>query len=328
MPKKRGGHIKKLFLFTLVYLAAAILIMATFREDWVTSLRGIIASSRDFFDLLRHWVIYIGLAAAVLIVSVGLKTMKLRIENIVFAVLVCALFPSAFSLIKTTLPHIIPFFADPYLANFDNWLHFGVDPWRIAYKVSDYLPHEFVILSYTLVWGIQALFFPIFLAAADGDGARVRQYLILYVVAWVGIGNIGALAGMSVGPVYYDRLLGGDRFAELTQALQETGVTQSAIGQIQQNLWMLYKEQSQSIVSGISAFPSVHVSVTVVTALYMFERSKWLFAPAAVFYLSVLFISVFSGYHYAIDGYFSTAVIVGLWAWMRRATNVEKQGVF
>ena len=310
---------KKLFLFTIVYLAGAILIMAVFREDWVTLLTGIITTSRGFIDLLSNWVIYIVLAAGVMIASVGLKTMKLRIESIVFAVMVCLLFPSAFSLIKTSLPYIIPFYADPYLAGFDNWLHFGQDPWQITHTIAKYVPYKWAISSYIMVWGIPALFFPVILAATDGDHMRIRRYLILYLVAWVAIGNVGALAGMSVGPVYYDRLLGGARFADLAQALQNAGVADTVFGEIQKNLWSIYEQESQSIGSGISAFPSVHVSVAVVTALYMAERSRWFALPALAFFLMVLFISIFSGYHYAIDGYFSTAVIVGLWAWLRRA---------
>lgn len=61
---------------------------------------------------------------------------------------------------------------------------------------------------------------------------------------------------------------------------------------------------------GISAFPSMHVAIAALTALYLTERSRWL-APVGVVFLGVIFfMSVYTGYHYALDGYFSIAAVL------------------
>ena len=146
----------------------------------------------------------------------------------------------------------------------------------------------------------------------------MKRFAILHVVCWVGLGNVLALAFSSVGPVFYDRLLDTDRFAELLLALKTSGIEASRIGAIQANLWTLYIEEGQAVGSGISAFPSVHVGVATVFALYLMERSKWL-APIAILFLAmILFFSVYLGYHYALDGYASIIVIVAAWALLRR----------
>jgi len=212
-----------------------------------------------------------------------------------------------------------PYFADPIMADVDKSLHLGVDPWVIAHWASAYLPTDTMLYSYLTVWTLPAFALPIILAATDGDQARITRTLILYAVAWIFIGNILAFSGLSVGPVYYDRLLGGERFSDLTLALDATGVTKSGIGVTQQVLWDIYAGNSAKIGSGISAFPSVHVAVATVAAIYMFERS-WLLAPIAVAFLcATFFLSVYTGYHYAIDGYVAFVVIVGLWAWLRKS---------
>jgi len=146
--------------------------------------------------------------------------------------------------------------------------------------------------------------------------------MVLYGFGWVVIGNVLALAGMSAGPVFYDRIYGGDRFADLATAIAATPRLADYFGLIQDDLWLAYAKQEQMIGSGISAFPSVHVAIAMVTALYMWERSRILGLLGAGFVAVILFLSIYSGYHYALDGYVSIAVIWGAWAVMRKRAAV------
>ena len=69
--------------------------------------------------------------------------------------------------------------------------------------------------------------------------------------------------------------------------------------------------------AAISAFPSMHVAVATIWAIYMTERS-WFFAPVAIgFAVTILFLSVYTGWHYAVDGYVSIAVILAIYAAVR-----------
>ena len=74
-------------------------------------------------------------------------------------------------------------------------------------------------------------------------------------------------------------------------------------------LWNVYVDHGQAFGSGISAFPSVHVAMAVVTSLYLAERSRWLAPVGIAFVAIILFMSVYSGFHYAIDGYASILVV-------------------
>ena len=225
---------------------------------------------------------------------------------------------SGFGLMKTSMPYIIPFWADPMFAELDRLLHFGVDPWRLTHAVGEVVPMGYVLPLYLSVWAFPALCLPVFLAAFDKDALRVRRFLVLYVLSWVLIGNVLALIFNSAGPVFYDRLLGGDRFAEMLAVIEASPLAATAFPDIQNTLWRVYVENGQAFGSGISAFPSVHVSVAMVTGLYAIERSRWMAPFGVAFVVGILFLSVYTGYHYALDGYVSILVMAGLWHWLRR----------
>ena len=62
----------------------------------------------------------------------------------------------------------------------------------------------------------------------------------------------------------------------------------------------------------MSAFPSMHVAVATVTALYLAERSRLLGLIGAAFWAVVMFLSVYTGYHYALDGIAATGMVLAL----------------
>ena len=53
-----------------------------------------------------------------------------------------------------------------------------------------------------------------------------------------------------------------------------------------------------------------------VSAIYLWERSRWLLIVGAPFVMTIFFLSVASGYHYAVDGYASAAIIFAAWRWL------------
>jgi PAP2 superfamily len=66
-------------------------------------------------------------------------------------------------------------------------------------------------------------------------------------------------------------------------------------------------------VNGISAMPSVHVAVAVLFALAGGRAGRW---PGRLFtaYAGIVLLgSVHLGWHYAVDGYVSAAIVAGLW---------------
>lgn len=309
------------FYFSAVYMVFALIVASTYMGGNRLGLDAIGISAKALLGFGQAFLIGIiaGLLALVLIVDLAI--LKQRVLLTFYALVATVLTQAGFTLLKNTMPFVMPYFADPFFADLDQMLHFGVDPWVIAHQVAVYLPADIMINSYLAVWGLPALALPVIVAVSDGDHARSMRTLIMYLVAWLLVGNVLALAGFSVGPVYYDRLLGTERFADLTKILHSSGVSGSYIGHVQQALWDKYSSHSASVGSGISAFPSVHVATATVTAIYMVERSKWLLPLAAIFLLSILFVSVFTGYHYAVDGYASIIIIFSLWWVLRRRNN-------
>jgi hypothetical protein len=221
----------------------------------------------------------------------------------------------------------LPFYADETFAALDKALHGGVDPWIWTHQFAPYISPALVATLYFIIWGFPAAFFPFVLAVSDSDNARKARFLSLFAFVGIGLGYVVALISSSVGPVYYDRLLGTERFTDLIAALQSSGIATGKIGMVQDGLWRVYSEFSQSAGSGISAFPSVHVGIATLTMLYLCERSKWLAPLGITFLAAIQFSSVYIGWHYAIDGYFSFFAVTGVWAALRAMSREKRRNV-
>lgn len=309
---------KSFFIFSAAYFAIGLISALAFLDNSMRGIFALVDASTVMLSVAKYFLIGIVVGVAFIFFIVGRRELQRRIVLVGYAVVATILLQAGFTLLKNTMPYIHAYFADPFWAYWDRMVHFGRDPWVIMHWMGRFLPVDYLIHLYLAVWALPAIGLPIIIAASDGNHARGMRTIVLYVVAWVFLGNILALAGLSVGPVYYDRLTGDTRFFDLTQALVASGVTESPIGRIQEVLWKIYIGQRVGMGSGISAFPSVHVAVATVTAIYMIERSKWLVLPAVLFLFFTFFLSVYTGYHYAIDGYASILIIFTVWLVLRR----------
>lgn len=127
-----------------------------------------------------------------------------------------------------------------------------------------------------------------------------------------------AIALMSGGPVFFDRLTDTTRFAKFSVAFAASGLVQSYVAETQRLLWLLYTDYSRSFGSGISAFPSLHVAMAMLYTLYLWDVSRIMGGLASLFLLFILYFSVFTGFHYAIDGYASIVLLLVGWRWLRK----------
>jgi hypothetical protein len=314
----RGKSVKLFFRSVLIYFALSLALVVLTRGASAEVVDRAVVSSLGFAVVLWRFSLWL-LGALVLVAAVvGPRTLRDRLPDIGYAALGCVLLQTAFSFTKSLIPDIVPFYADAPLAWADSWLHGGADPWVWAHAVAPVGVIDLSGIVYLFVWSLAALTFPIFLALTDPDAQRVRRFSLLFLGAWILIGNVLAIAVSSAGPVFFDALIGGDRFAGLTAALQSSGLADSVIGRTQNYLWAGYSSGGLALGSGISAFPSMHLAVATVVGLYLYERSVWLAPVGAGFVGSILFLSVFTGYHYAIDGYFSILAVAAAWAMSRR----------
>jgi len=312
---------KNFFIFSTLYLVASLVLLFCLRDSAEESfLFSFISAIRSSIFLLNKWP-FILPALAVGWFFTRKASIKHLISPALYAFFGCLMFSAAFGIVKINIPYVVPFYADEMLANFDAALHFGHDPWVLTHNFSDLIHHRVVEILYFDIWLLPAWFLPLLMALTDSNTERTNRYLVLFAICWIGLGNVIATMFSSVGPVYYDNLMGTERFAGLALAIDNAGFNNSFLGYIQNHLWEQYAENGQSLGSGISAFPSVHVGVATLVAFYLAERSRFLMPVGVLFVAAICFASVYNGWHYAVDGYFSVAAMSLAWVALRRSNT-------
>jgi hypothetical protein len=231
---------------------------------------------------------------------------RTRLLCTIIGIEVAALGISAFSVLKAQIPVAVPFYADRVLANFDLWL-FGQDAWRWSAKYFGFL-----LYPVSVIYGAWLMTqFALFTAVVVSKPSQLKtQALIAYALMWLLLGVFFAYACSSVGPIFYDRLYGGQRFADLEKLLQST----FAIPGTANYLWARHVAGDFSVGGGISAMPSLHLAGTLWLALII--RRSW---PRLAFlgwaYLAVIYLgSIMLGWHYATDGLIGMLGMLLIWA--------------
>lgn len=314
----------RFFVFALTYMIAAIGFAYMARgTDAVAALASLWPGSAQGVGIDPWLLLALVVMAVALYFAAGrLKPLALDMH---LAILGTGVFLAAFSLFKSAMPLVVPFHADPFLADLDRALHFGTDPWELTHMLAPWINPQAAAIFYVTVWTVFSSAFPLFLALSDRDVVRRAHYLQLFFLVWIVLGNVFALVFMSAGPVFYDRLFAEPAFAGLLEALRTSGVDASGVGSVRDFLWTNYAANSTTLGSGISAFPSVHVGMATLIALYVAERWRPAAPLAALYLLAVLFLSVYLGWHYAVDGYFSILVVLGaVWLLRRKGSRAAQ----
>lgn len=245
------------------------------------------------------------------------------------AVVYCSVFTCMFSSVKVNMPEVMPFWADDVLTRLDVALHFGHTPHDLLGALSG-LDTTGLATFYLNSWILPATFFPVLLVACDPDPQRRRQFILLWMAAWVLIGNVAAVAFLSYGPIFADLFPGGLEEAHAGALALVEREDAGRLLAVKTRLWAAYSGEAGVVGSGISAFPSVHISMATVFGLYIHRLGRDLSrrlssAPVArslpilsavlgafcVLIYGVL--SVYLGWHYAVDGYASVLIMVGLY---------------
>ncbi|RWF66833.1 phosphatase PAP2 family protein [Mesorhizobium sp.] len=231
---------------------------------------------------------------------------------------------AAFTTYKHEFSESVSFFADPLFARMDAAIHFG-DPWRWARAIPfPWYIDRLLFIFYSRLWLAQLAGVVVFAAWLDDAVARQRYFTALTTTAIVlGIGV--RLAGSSAGPIFYDRLFGEVRFADLTKTMMQSNAGPDTMG-IADYLWASYVSNETVIGSGISAMPSFHVAIVTLNALFLSSINRWVGMATWIYAAIILFGSVYSGWHYAIDGYASIALVLLIWRLAQRDLRVDIEG--
>lgn len=191
--------------------------------------------------------------------------------------------------VKVTLPKAAGFWADPMLADWDV-LIFGTDPWRYTHMMPGWFD-QLIDRSY-VTWAFASFGVLIALAFAR-PGYRKSRALISYFLV-VCLVSFSQYLLPSAGPVFYEAVGHGNRFADLP--------IQPWVQATADYLWINYEVSGGKVGGGISAMPSLHVGgvawMAIVARSY-FPRFQFI----AWAYLALIFVgSVHLGWHYAVDG--------------------------
>lgn len=232
-----------------------------------------------------------------------------------------AVFHGIFTSMKSVLPDITSFSWDTRLADLDAAIH-GKDAW-LWLTFLDPLTYFFQRI-YGKSWFI-LLALSSFLICVWPRLRHIRaRFIWTLMLSWTFLGNLLAGLFLSGGPVFYQNLVGSNRFRALTAHL-ETLPADSPGNKARRWLWKNYEHDFSGFGTGISAFPSIHLAFATLLALVAFRLDRRL-GYLAVAYLAVILVgSVHLGWHYAIDGYASIIVTALIWKAVGWASQARVQ---
>lgn len=231
-----------------------------------------------------------------------------------------SVFISSFSTMKGLIPLIHPFEYDRVFHDIDFWLAGGHEPWLIAHSILS-SPYFTLVINYSykiwffLLWGILSYFI-----LAKSSFERTR-YLISWILCWTVLGMVVAMALSSAGPAFTIKLDPSNRdYVELMSLLKQQDIWLEAHNltgvmalKTQDDLWQAYSVGTEMLGSGISAMPSMHVSMAVLMMLAMSQINKALGAIFGLFACIIFVGSFFLGWHFMIDGLVSGVLTVLIW---------------
>jgi PAP2 superfamily len=242
--------------------------------------------------------------------------------SLVVSIVAVSYVVSAYSSFKSMISAVNPFYLDPALAKIDAFVHFGIQPWRIThFFFSDFASAITLNVAYNawffIVWGYA---FCQILALAGRE--HRAHFLLSFVLCWSVLGAFLAVLLSSAGPCYFGKVTHlPDPFTPLMQQLYAIDAPHTASDSywhlwalsIQERLWTDEFLSTTSIGGGISAMPSMHVSMAFLLAFSALKIGRWFGRVMLAYAIIIAFGSVYLGWHYAIDGYVSILMTYGIW---------------
>ena len=261
-------------------------------------------------------------AAAVLRMAMGHRPSAAPLPAVVAGTVLIAVGAAAFLPLKYAIPHEIPFWLDRPAAFAERSL-FGTDPWLLLDRLFGWWA---VPLDWLYAAWLPTQLLMLFLLMLAAPSRVKSRALIAYALIWFVLGAIGAVLLSSAGPIFYDRLYGGNLFAGLRQTLDARGAW--LVTAESDAMWASLVGAKPGMVAGISAFPSIHVAISFWLVLAARSLAPRFTPLAIVYFLLILIGSVQLGWHYASDGLVAVVGAVGLWRLAGQVADKQKADPF
>ncbi|WFP62778.1 phosphatase PAP2 family protein [Mesorhizobium sp. WSM4904] len=249
-------------------------------------------------------------------------------ERIIRGVPVLIVFPIFFSIftsMKEGINRIVPFYFDQKLVEIDRFINFGTDAWRVFHPVLGIGAATFTINFFYNLWFV-FMFVVLFCVIFSVGNDRLRsRYLVAFVLTWAILGNVAATIFASVGPAFVMPFFGDGTFAPLMDYLKATNNVYPVWALYAQNMLLTNAaSDGPRMGSGISAFPSMHVAIAMLNAVFLWRFGGILRWIGVAFLIMTQLGAVHLAWHYAIDGYASmlaTPIIWMLAGWLSTSTK-------
>ncbi len=229
-------------------------------------------------------------------------------------------FMALFSSMKSIIHLVQPFYLDEFLMKADRFVHFGVDPWRITHSIFGTANLSVMLNYFYNLWFFIMFSYVLWQIVNVKFGRDRMQFLFCFVIVWPLLGSVLAVFLSSAGPVYYGDIVGDHSiYGPMMDSLRafnkpfEGSVFGIFALDTQAMLWADYLKTDTGIGSGISAMPSMHVSVAALLYFSGRQISRYIGYGMLVFLALIQIGSVHLGWHYALDGYVSILLTWIVW---------------
>src|SRR5438067_10049979 len=218
--------------------------------------------------LLPLWMVATGAMAGVYSLGIIIRMMRAGVDSplshlcrllaaerkqIIFVTLcmvLAGLNMIVFMWIKPLLNYLVPFWADPLLADIDHLLFFGHDPWRFL----TWLNSAGLALFYHRGW-FALMVLTLLLVLSKPASSEKSALMLSYFLLWSLVGPLIHMLLPAAGPIFFHNIGAGDRFSAIPLP--------DNIRTLADYLWTIYSGKRFGPASGISAMPSLHIATTV-----------------------------------------------------------------
>jgi len=215
---------------------------------------------------------------------------------------------------KPLIPDIVPFSWDHTFIAIDQMMFAGWHGWEITHSVFPGISATLFFETCYTIWFF-TMFAGVFWAAKMPLDNPVRfSFILSFILSWIIGGTLLATAFSSAGPVYVERVFDDQVFRPFTDHFARMNAEREL--SVLKTIEFLWQGQidPDTPALGISAFPSMHLCIATIIALFAFELSRllgWLMRGFAVL---IFIASIHLGWHYAIDSI--AGIVIGWAIWM------------
>lgn len=241
-------------------------------------------------------------------------------------------FFASYTYFKTMIPKMVPFQHDALFAEIDRMVHFGYHPWEILQPLLGYTAITFFISIAYKFWFV-VKFFAMYWQAFSQQMMDVRaQFFLTLLFSWVINGALFALFLSSAGPCFYSDFVADglqNPYVPLMDYLRDVNENAYSIVHLKSQAYLLdiYHGNMPHIFSGISAMPSMHMSIAMAIVLLCWHYGWFKRTLGLIFLLLTYLGSIHLGWHYAIDGYFAMITTYIIWrgaGWLVRRYKLHE----